>query len=97
MTDHEWNADDALDSLVARTMDENRGDSKKTAELLFIDNVALAAQSLCHIAVHSENERIRLDASKYIVERVLGKLGESKDVATDPLQELINEAMKAVE
>jgi uncharacterized membrane protein YheB (UPF0754 family) len=93
----EWDVEDALASLVSRTMDENRGDTKKTAEMIFNDNVALAAQSLVHAAVHSDNERIRLDASKYIVERVLGRLGESKDVAADPLQELFNEAMKAVE
>jgi len=94
MSPSEWDASAALKSLVAKTMDEHNGDPKKTAELIFNDNVALAAQSLVHSAIHSDNEKIRLDASRYIIERVLGRLGDNKDTTVDPLQELMNEAMK---
>lgn len=43
------------------------------ARKIFRENVSHAAYAICEIAMHSENERIRLDASKYVVERVLGR------------------------
>lgn len=71
-----WIPDDALKSLVTeRTL--NPQESEETlSRRLFTENAAAATVSIIHTALHGTNERTRLDASKYIVERVLGRVGD---------------------
>lgn len=47
---------------------------KQTLRRLFEENSAGAAMRLISLSTHASSERVRLDASKYIVERVLGPL-----------------------
>lgn len=65
-------------------------DNEKIAMAIFRDNVALAAEVIGELAMNGEKESTRLNASKYIVERVLGPLstvapsgGGQGDVWTD--------------
>jgi len=51
--------------------------AEKIAMAIFRDNAALCAEIICDIAVNSENEKTRLTASKYVVERVLGRTPEA--------------------
>lgn len=51
-------------------------DNEKIAMAIFRDNVALAAEIIGDLAINGEKESTRLNASKYIVERVMGKIGE---------------------
>ena len=45
------------------------------AESILEDAAPLAAQSIVRIATNDPNSRVRLSASQYIVDRVLGKAG----------------------
>jgi len=50
----------------------------KTAEQIFKLNAALAAEQIVSLALGASNERVRLDASKTIIDRVLGRVGDVK-------------------
>lgn len=54
---------------------------EQTANRIFKENLPNAARSIATLAMKGATERVRLDASKYIVERIMGKLG---DAGTDP-------------
>jgi hypothetical protein len=53
-------------------------DNEKLAMQIFRDNVALAAEVIGDLAVNGEKESTRLNASKYIVERVLGRTPDAQ-------------------
>jgi hypothetical protein len=53
-----------------------------TLKRLFRENSVQAAMNIVTIANHGTTERVRYDASKYIIERVLGPLGLIKDSGT---------------
>ena len=48
-------------------------DNEKIAMAIFRDNVALAAEIIGDLAVNGEKESTKLNAAKYIVERVMGR------------------------
>jgi len=48
-----------------------------TANLLR-KHASKAAQAVVDIALNSENDRVRLDAAKYIIDRTLGRVGEER-------------------
>jgi hypothetical protein len=43
------------------------------AEEIFNDHLAAAALTICKIAIHDEDNKRRLDAAKYVVDRQLGR------------------------
>lgn len=47
------------------------------AQAIFKDHVDLAAQTICDMAVGSESEKMRFAASKFVVERVMGRSPEA--------------------
>ena len=68
------------------------GDIKLTAQNLLEEASLKAVMQLSKLAVAAGAERVRLDASKYILERVLGplnKLDATKDVEKDPMYKFI--------
>src|SRR5580765_602566 len=48
----------------------------EAARKIFREGLVPATQSIAHLATFSKNDRIRLEASKYVVERNLGKVAE---------------------
>lgn len=64
---------------------------------LFKENGARVAMGLVNIALKSPNERIRLDASKYVVDRVLGPLGKETYRAESPLEKLVAQMQQDTE
>jgi hypothetical protein len=93
----EWDAEAALEGLVSETIDVHGGDTVKHAEMILHDAAAVAATNIVHTAKYSPNEKQRMDASKYIIERVMGRVGDSKNAGENPLEELLREAVKSVE
>lgn len=87
----EWDPDTALNALTAeRLLDD--GDDVSAAERIFKENAVPAALSIAHLAVHSPNERIRLAAAQYVVDRNLGRIGDTdplKQAEKDPLFQFI--------
>jgi hypothetical protein len=53
-------------------------DNEKLCIQIFRDNAPLAAEIIGELAVHGEKESTRLNASKYIVDRVLGRIAENQ-------------------
>lgn len=72
------------------------GEAEKIAADIFRDNLPLAAEVICHIALHGEKEGTRLNASKYVVERVMGRTPDAKADAgaQDPLMALFGSVLR---
>lgn len=70
----------------------HEGDTKQAADDFLTQKVMLSIQSIAKLATSASAERVRLDASKYIVERVLGPLSKvdiNKDPDKDPMLVLL--------
>ena len=73
-----WIPEDALAEIAAeRTKPEHDGEThQQYARRMMEESLPQVVKGLVFTAVHSTNDRIRLDAQKYLVDRVLGKPGE---------------------
>ena len=93
-----WVADEALASLVSERQVHPEETEEQLTRRLFRENSANAALGIIHIAVHGANERTRLDASKYVIERVLGKVGDDAFQAEkSPLESLMEGVLQQAE
>jgi hypothetical protein len=90
----EQRLDEAL--RMERIAHEDESEEALT-QRLFKENGARVAMGLVNIALKSPNERIRLDASKYVVDRVLGPLGKETYRAESPLEALVKQMQKDTE
>jgi hypothetical protein len=71
-----WIPEDALRSLVTeKTLNPDESE-EQTARRLLRENLPAAVLGIVHTSIHGESSRIRLDAQKYMVERVLGRVGD---------------------
>jgi hypothetical protein len=66
-----WNPKEALQGLVFEAQMDG-GDAGAATSRILREHAILAAQSICHLSAYAQTERIRLQASQYIVDRVLG-------------------------
>jgi hypothetical protein len=77
--DDEFDDPDSMRALEESANMERTVFAEKTgaelAESILEDAAPLAAQSIVRIATNDPNSRVRLSASQYIVDRVLGKAG----------------------
>jgi hypothetical protein len=97
-----WVPDEVLDRINAeaqasRTQHAAVRTSQSDAELVrrqFIENAPLAAASIVHLAIHSPSEKVRLDASKYVVERTIGKVGEETAGGKDLWEDLLGDIIR---
>jgi hypothetical protein len=86
--DEKWVPDEALASLAMETDVNPEETHEARAKRLLVENVDVAATSLIWIAKNDPNSRMRADASKYIMERVLGRAGDAP--ATGTLDDLFS-------
>lgn len=63
------------------------------ARQLLAEAAPAAVMSITHLAQHADNERVQLDACKYIVDKVLGKDSANIDVVGDPLDIMLEELL----
>lgn len=93
----EWVPEDALSSLVTeRTLNPEESE-EQTARRLLRENLPAAVLGIVHTSIHGENSRIRLDAQKYITERVLGRIGDDAFGADiSPVDEFANSMQAAL-
>ena len=73
------------------------GDHVVTAERLFKENLPQAVLNIVKLASHAQSDRVRLDASKYIVERNMGRLQDINTVNKDPLEEFAKRLFEEAE
>ncbi len=70
-------------------------DPETTARRLLRENVGGAVMQIARAATHGATDRIRLEASKYIVERVLGRVGDdSFDGIKSPVESFIDDVIE---
>lgn len=86
--DEKWVPDDAISNLALEADLHPEESHEARAKRLLVENVDVAAASLIHIAKNDPNSRMRADASKYIMERVLGRAGDAP--ATGTLDDLFD-------
>jgi hypothetical protein len=84
----EWLPDQQLEALTAERTVLSEEDEEATARRIFRQSAPLIAQGIVHTAIHSPNERVRLDAQKYVTERVLGRVGDDA-YAENPVETLL--------
>ena len=68
------------------------------AKRIFREHLVPAALSIAHLAVFGTNDKLRLDAAKYVVERNLGRIQDDPPKQDDdPYEALIRECTSWVE
>lgn len=91
----EWVPDEMLDYINKSTEDlaVSTGKSEKElARLMLQFKLPEVTQGIVQLALRGSNERVRLDASKYLMERVLGKVGDDAfDGSRSPLEEMFDD------
>ena len=64
---------------------------------LFRENSARVAMSVIDIALRGTSERLRLDAGKYVIDRVLGPTGKETYRADSPLDAMVRQMQQDAE
>ena len=96
-TDPYWDSDEALEAMkMERAMRPEETDAE-LAQRIFKEAAPQAATGIVHLAFHGVNENTRLNAQKYVVERVLGKIGDTGDSEDSPLNQMVKELAAAAE
>lgn len=88
-------SEDELAALKDEVNTLHDGNLKTGAERLMEEKLSAAVLSISKLATSASAERVRLDASKYIVERVLGPLSKiefEKDLNKDPIVRMLKRA-----
>lgn len=70
-----------------------------TARRILKENAPLVAKSLVYLAVNSPNERVRLQAGIYVMDRNLGRISDAGPLFadhSDPLMKLLTEISSSV-
>jgi hypothetical protein len=65
-----WNPKELISQLMLESQYDG-GDSAATTARLLREHSLVAAESIAHLAAHAHNERVRMQAAQYIVDRVL--------------------------
>ena len=94
----EWIADDALECMITEKSFHPGETNPKTAKRLMDENAPVVAMSLIHLAIHSKSERTRLDAGRYIMDRILGRVGEELLPTEDsPIDQFVHSVMNDID
>ena len=74
--DDDWIPADALDKLKLERQVHDDETEQQLSRRLMRENLPVITAGLIHPAINDPSSRVRLDAQKYIMERVLGKVGD---------------------
>jgi hypothetical protein len=80
--DESWVPEESLSFLTQETLLHPDETPVERAKRLMTENVDTAAATMIWIARNSDSERNRAEASKYIMERVLGRAGDAPATGT---------------
>lgn len=92
-----WDSDEALANLQMEQSVHPEESDEDLAQRLFKEAAPQAAMALIHLSQHGMNENTRLNASKYITERVLGPVTSDTGTAASPLERLLGDFHKKLE
>lgn len=85
---------------AALTMERNLHPEESQEQLsqrLFKENAPNVAMQIVHIALNGTSERLKLDAGKYVIDRVLGPLGRETHRADSPLDAMVRQMQQDAE
>lgn len=87
----DWVPEDAIKSLAVEKEVRPDETNEEAARRILRENSGTAVLSVIHLATHASTERTRLDASKYVIDRVLGKIGEDLNTEKgNPLESFLS-------
>ena len=85
----EWDADEALSALEMESSVHGSESDAECATRILCENTPRAVLAIVHLAQHSANEQTRLRAAQYVVDRVLGRIGENNPAGNeDPFERM---------
>jgi hypothetical protein len=91
----DWIPEAAITRLVLERATHDEETEEQLSRRLMREAAPQITVGIIHTAIHGATDRVRLDAQKYVLERVLGKVGdESLESNKTPL-ELLAEALVA--
>jgi hypothetical protein len=93
---HDDQAGPATGGMSTQTV-VNAAASLELARQELIENAPFAAAQITQLARFASNERVRLDASKYVLERTLGPAGQKIEGAKGPLQQMMDDLFSEAE
>jgi hypothetical protein len=92
-----WDSDEAFAAVkMEKTVNPHESNASLTRRL-FEEAAPQAALTLVHLAQHATNENTRMNAAKYVTERVLGKIGDDTEGTSTPLESLLEEMHQTIE
>lgn len=90
-----WDRDDAVEGLkMERTVHTDESPEEMTKRMIE-EAGPLAAASIIHLALHSQNDNTRFNASKYIADKLYGD--ESGKSGKSPWEELMADVVSSAE
>jgi hypothetical protein len=96
--DPDWLPASAIEALNQERTIITGETQEQTARRLMRENAPGATLAIVHIALYGANERLRLDAGKYILDRVLGRPGDDLGEGADsPLETALRRMQEAAE
>lgn len=92
----DWLPDSAFQSLrLEREMVHPEESNAQTSRRMLDESAPVAVAAILHIAKYGTNERTRLTAAQYVVDRVLGRIGDDVNAGEkDPLEMFLGEVSK---
>jgi hypothetical protein len=92
-----WDPDQAIENLKMERSVRPSESEEEVTKRIFKENAPIVAQSLVQVAMHSPSESMRVQAGKYVIDRVLGKIGDDNKGDDDPIRTFIESMMTEVE
>lgn len=86
----DWVPDQILESIALERVMEPKVSAEEEVREELKSRALAAAKSIAYLSIHSPTERVRLEASKYIIDQVIGKPGISTEPAKDIITDFIN-------
>jgi gamma-glutamylcysteine synthetase len=88
----------AMDAAVGMERDLHPEETHEELTLrLLRESVPQVAMQIVHLALQGSSERLRLEAGKYVVDRVLGPLGRETHRADSPLDKMVRQMQQDAE
>jgi hypothetical protein len=94
--DEEWVPDEQLKALVMERTVHDEESQEDLSRRMLREAAPAAASSIVHAAIYGSTEKTRVDASKYVLERVLGPAGSNVG-ETNPVRDLLEGLVRDAE
>lgn len=92
-----WDPEEVVRGMATEQAAFGEESNFDTAERIIQENLPFAVQSIVHLALMSDNEKMRFDASKYLVDRAIGRVDEKglRAREDDPIAKLMADSVSS--